>query len=411
MANTQISRPFSGSPSARFRTSFLSQFVWTPQTLPFKDKEIISLDRELAVFEQVFLNPDIEKNLISKNELLASFAISKAEDSQLTLQEAQDVYNLILSDPHYDFIRRKIRVKEKLTQKDYDKLEFFNIAKTFRSLNQSQLTISDLTSNDILALHRELTYGLDMLKKHLSGFTIYKAGTWRNNNDIRVGTYVPAPYVEIEKGVKELITWLKNNQTISGIAVFHTAFYALHPFHNGNKRVCRILEHVLLRGLGLNSKNLYSTSYYYHKQKARYYKYLLYSLERKNLNHFVAFVLEALVVSIIDVVKTSLEAKRSEFIASLEPEGTMRLILKPLIKRSELQFKNIARITRGKIARQTLVTYLSKAVDQGMILKRESGRVTYYGLSIKAPEIDILSKWLTFAKARLPYIPDDIRFI
>ena len=36
----------------------------------------------------------------------------------------------------------------------------------------------------------------------------------------------------------------------------------------------------------INSKNLYSTSYYYHKEKDRYYKYLLYSLERKNLNHF-----------------------------------------------------------------------------------------------------------------------------
>ena len=137
----------------------------------------------------------------------------------------------------------------------------------------------------------------DIFKKHLSDFTVYKSGTWRDNDEIRVGTYVPAPYVEIEKGVSELIGWLKDNQTITGIAVFHTAIYGLHPFNNGNKRVCRILEHVLLRGLGLNNKNLYSTSYYYHKQKARYYKYLLYSLERKNLNHFVSFVLESFVLS------------------------------------------------------------------------------------------------------------------
>lgn len=403
MIDTVISRPFSGS--------FLSKFVCAPQTLPFKDDEIISIDRELAVYEQVFLNPDIEKNLISKNELLASFAISKAEDSQLTFQEAQDVYNLILSDSNYDFIGQKFKAKEKLTQKDYDKLEFFNIAKTFRSLNQNPLTISELTPKNLLELHRQLTQGLDIFKKHLPAFTIYKSGQWRDNDDIRVGSYIPAPFIEIKKGVAELIIWLKNHQTITGIALFHTALYGLHPFNNGNKRICRILEHVLLRSLGLNNKNLYSTSYYYHKQKARYYKYLLYSLERKNLNHFVAFILEAVVLSIIDVVKTSLEVKRSEFIGRLELEGNMRLVLKPLIKRSELQFKNIARFTKGKVARQTLVTYLQKAVDQGILSKRGSGRVTYYGLAFNAPEIETLQKWLAFARERLVYIPDDIRFI
>lgn len=411
MADTQISKPFSGSPSATLRTSFLSQFIWTPQTLPFKDDEVMTLDHELSVFEQVFLNPDIEKNLISKNELLASFAISKAEDSRLTLAEAHDVYNLILSDPNCDFISQKLKAKEKLTQKDYEKLEFFNIAKTFRSLNQNPLTIAKLEPRNLLDLHRQLTQGLDIFKKHLPDFTIYKSGTWRDNDEIRVGTYKPALFVEIEKGVKELISWLKENQTITGIALFHTALYGLHPFNNGNKRVCRILEHILLRGLGLNSKNLYSTSYYYHKQKARYYKYLLYSLERKNLNHFVAFILESLVLSIIDVVKTSLEAKRNEFIERQELEGNMGLVLKPFIKRSELQFKHIARITRGKIARQTLVTYLQRAVEAGVLTKRETGRVTFYGLDIHVPEIDTLQKWITFARERLAYMPDDIRLI
>jgi len=403
MVDTIILKPFSGV--------FLSDFVWTPQTLPITHEEIISLDKELSVYEQVFLNPDIEKNLISKNELLASFAISKAEDSQLTLQEAQDVYNLILSDPNYDFIQEKLKAKEKLTHKDYDKLEFFNIAKTFRNQNLELFSINNLSPLKIRELHRNLTQGLDIFREHLSGFTIYKSGRWRDNDRIRVGSYVPAPHTEIEEGIKELTSWLKENQTITGIAAFHAALYGLHPFNNGNKRVCRILEHILLRSLAVNKKNLYSTSYYYHKQKTRYYKYLLYSLERKNLNHFVAFVLEALALSIIDVVKTSLEAKRQEFVRRYELEGQMDIVLKPLIKRSEMQFKNLARQTYGKIARQTLVTYLSKAVDQGILHKREAGRLTYYGLNFQAPEIETLQKWLTFVKRRLSYIPDDIRLI
>ena len=403
MVNTTILKPFS--------QPFISDFVWTPQTLPFTSEEIISFDKELSVYEQVFLNPDIEKNLISKNELLASFAISKAEDSQLTLQEARDVYNLVLSDPNYDFIRERLKAKEKLTNKDYDKLEFFNILKTFRSINQEPFTIDDLTPLKIREFHTNLTQGLDIFKDYFSDFTVYKSGLWRDNDLIRIGSYVPAPHTEIEKGVEELIAWLKENQIITGIAVFHTALYGLHPFNNGNKRICRILEHVLLRSLNINNKNLYSTSYYYHRQKARYYKYLLFSLERKNLNHFVAFVQEALVLSIIDVVKTSLEVKRQEFIARQELEGQMALVLKPLVKRGEVQFKSLARITRGKIARQTLVTYLSRAVGQGILRRRETGRVTYYGLNFEAPEIETLQKWLGFAKQRLAFIPDNIKLI
>ncbi len=401
--NTTILKPFSGQ--------FLSQFVWAPQTLPFTNEEILSLDKELSEYEQVFLNPDVEKNLISKNELLASFAISKAEASDLTLQEAQDVYNLILSDPDYDFVGKKLKAKKKLTQKDHNQLEFFLIAKTFKRLNQEPFLIKDLTSEKILQVHSSMTKGLDIFNKNLSEFTIYKTGKWRDNDLIRVGSYVPASYKEIEKGVAELISWLKKNQTAEGVAVFHTGLYALHPFNNGNKRVCRVLEHILLRSLGINEKNLYSTSYYYHKQKERYYKYLLYSLERRNLNHFSSFMLEALVLSIIDVVKTSLETKRSDFLNRYELEGQLPLVLKPFIKRGGIQFKNLVRGTRGKIARQTLITYLQKAVEQGILNKREVGRTTYYSLNFEAPEEETLQKWLTFAKERLSFIPDDIKLI
>lgn len=403
MVNTTILRPFS--------TPFISDFVWIPQTLPFTDKEIISLDQELSRYEQVFLNPEVEKNLISKNELLASFAISKAENSKLTLKEAQDVYSLILSDPGYDFIHEKLKNKKNLTSKDHDKLEFFNIAKTFRSLNQIPFLIGDLTPKKISEIHISLTQGLDIFKKYLPDFTVYKSGLWRDNDLIRVGSYIPAPHTQIEKGVKELVAWLKKNQTITGIAIFHTALYGLHPFNNGNKRVCRILEHILLRSLNLNRKNLYSTSYYYHQQKERYYRYLLFSLERKNLNHFVSFVEEALILSIIDVVKISLEAKRLAFINRQNLEGQMALVLKPLIKQSAVQFKNLIRATKNKIARQTLVTYLARAVDQGIIHRREMGRVTYYGLNFKTPEIETLEKWLKFAGDRLTFIPDNIKNI
>ena len=112
-----------------------------PDLLLFKDSQIVKLDQELAQYEQLFLNPDLEKYLISRNELLTSFAISKAERSVLTLEEAQEVYNFIENNKEYDSVDQKLKKGQKLTQKDHDKFEFFNIVKTFRRF-KSQSFIS-----------------------------------------------------------------------------------------------------------------------------------------------------------------------------------------------------------------------------------------------------------------------------
>lgn len=392
-----------------FSHPFLDQFILAPDLLPFSDKEIKSLDTKLNQYEQLFLNPDIEKNLISKNELLASFAISKAEDSTLSLDEAQEVYNLILRNEDYSFISQKIKSKKKLTKKDYEKLEFFNIAKTFRNLSQNPVSINDLTPALLKNIHKNLTQGLDLFEKYLPDFTVYKSGKLRDNDTVRVGTYIPASFIVIERGIEELISYLKENLSITSIGVFHTALYALHPFNNGNKRVSRILEHIFLRDLGLDNKNLYSTSYYYHKEKTRYYKNLLYSLERRNLNHFVAFFQEAIVLSIVSVIKTSLESKRQEFLERKDLDEQVKKILKPLIKRHEIQFKNLLKLSGRKIARQTFVNYLQQATERKIIIKREAGRATYYSLNVSPLEEETFHSLLDFAKIKLSYIPPDIK--
>lgn len=392
-----------------FQQPFLNQFVLASSLLPFTDKELQKLDEDLNKYEVLFLNPDIEKNLISKNELLASFAISKAENSKLTLQEAQDVYNFVLSNEDYNFISEKLKRKEKLVEKDYDKLEFFNIAKTFRNYNQNPIHIKEVTPDYIKELHKQLTQGLDIFKDYLAHFDVYRSGQWRDNDDIRIDDYKPAPYTEIKKSVEELLVWVKKNQSLTSVGVFHTALYALHPFRNGNKRVSRVLEHIFLRSLGINEKNLYSTSYYYHKEKGRYIKYLLFSLKKRNLNHFVSFFQEALVLSIISVIKTSLEVKRDEFINNKELDETTKTILKPLIKRHEIQFNNLYKVVSRKMARQTFATYLEKATAERVIKRRGEGRAVFYSLNNSFQEEKEIHTLLDFVKPKLSFIPDEIK--
>lgn len=392
-----------------FHTPFLSSFVFAPEVVPFKDTEIVTLDQELSEFEQHFLNPDVERAFTTKNELFTSFAISKAEQSKLSLSEAQQLHQLLVADPEYNFIAKKLRSKKRLTQRDYDQLEFFNIVKTIRFFNRTSFSLDDLTVSFIQQLHSQLTKGLDIFIDHLPNFDAYTAGQWRDTDTVRVGEYQPAPYTQIHEGVEELVNWLKQSAGITTVALFHTALYALHPFRNGNKRVCRVLEYLCLRGLGLNAKNIYSTSTYYHQQKSRYYKYLLQSLERRNLNHFVVFVQEALVYSIITVLKTSLEIKRKQWIDQHQTTEQLRTILKSLMTHREVQFKNLARYTKGHVSRQTLVTYLQKGMDQGIVLKRKAGRTTYYRLNVTTIETETLNRWIALAQKRFSFLPDALR--
>lgn len=392
-----------------FKTPFLSKFEYAPEIISMGNLDIIYLDSELQKYGKILLDPDVGKTMISKNELFASYAISKAENSQLTLAEAMDVHNLLLSDPDYDFISKKLENKVKLTQKDHDKLEFFNIAKTFRKLNQEILELDKLDKKFILNIHSQLTTGMDIFADYLHDFSLYKSGRWRNDNMVVVGSYVPAPCDQIEDGVDELILWLKNNCNPMSVAVFHNALYALHPFNNGNKRVCRILEHVLMRSIGLNQKNLYSESYYFHMQKERYYKYLFYSLEHYNFNHFVSFVMEAMSLSIISVLKTAIEVEKMKFLDKKEIESVVKSVLKPLVKRKRLQFKNLLRINRNKISRQTLVTYLQKATDLKIVTRVVEGRNTFYSLNIDIPESETLNKWLSIADDKLSFLPIEFK--
>lgn len=389
-----------------FNTNFLSSLLFSSKNIAFHDKEISEMDAELAQYENLTLDPEVERNLLSKNELLASFAISKAENSALTLKEAEDVYKLVVNHPELDFIGEKLKQSKELTRHDYEKLEFFNIAKTFRRLNQKPFSLDSLTPKTIRQIHADLTQGMDVFSKGLSGFTVYRSGQWRDNNEIVVGSYKPPSYENIPESVEELIAFVKNDLTVTNVAIFHTALYALHAFNNGNKRVCRILEHLLLRACGLNEKNLYSTSYYYHKEKKRYYKYLLYSLERKNLNHFTSFVQEALVLSIIDVVLTSIEVQRRAFVRRLTGEKSILAIARPLVKRKEMQYKYLFRRVKNKMSNKTFTTYLQQAVEEEILSRREIGRTVFYSLNVTLPEEELVQIWLKQVRRKVPYMPE-----
>jgi len=394
-----------------FNTEFLDKFTYESSVIPFGDNFLRDLDLAVNSFEKSTLDPNIEKYLISKNELFASFAISKAENSALTMTEAKELWERISNNSDFDLLSAKIKSGAELTQKDHDKLEFVNIVKTFRKFNERIYSLEEYTPELILSIHEQLTAGLDIFAKYLLAFDLYKAGNWRDNDDIRVGNYVPPEYNLVKDSVQTILGWIKNvSPSPLNIGIFHTAMYATHPFNNGNKRICRILEHMLYRTIGFNQKNLYGTSYYYHLEKERYYKHLLYSIEHANLDQFVAYSLESLAHSLIGVFKTSLEMKKAEYLQSKIEDPQIVKLFTPFVKKSEIQFKNLLKITRNKVSRPTLVTYLQKATNDQVLVRRVAGKSVYYSLNVEtSKEQNIYNLWMGKVKNYLPYSPPEYK--
>jgi len=394
-----------------FSQTFLATFFLNKTLLPWTEFELSKLDQELLSSEKSLIGVDIEKGLIDRNELLISYAISKAENSSITLLEAKELRQKITNQPDYNFLNEKLKQKKTLNKKDYEELEFFNIIKTFRKYSDLHLSLQDFSAKLVLDIHAELTVGLDLFVKYLPHFDVYKSGQWRDNDSVRVASFIPAPHKQIIPGIAELLKFIKTNPGAINIAVFHSALYALHPFSNGNKRVCRILEYLLLQASGYNKRSLYNASFYYHKHKSRYYKKLLDSLLQHNFNHFVSFLSEALVYSITGVIKTSLEVKKREFLKQFEIDASLKKILRPLVKSSELQFNRLWALNKRQPSKQTFSNYLSLAVSKGIVERRESGRNVYYRLAGVWPENEILRHGVQNAAQRISYIPEEFRLV
>jgi len=59
------------------------------------------------------------------------------------------------------------------------------------------------------------------------------------------------------------------------------------------------------------------------------------------------------------------------------------------------------------MARQTFVNYLQRAVEEGIIRRKEAGRSTYYSLSTTIPEEETITRWVAIIKQKLPHVPDE----
>jgi Fic family protein len=159
-----------------------------------------------------------------------------------------------------------------------------------------RMTKRDLKEQDILVLHQIIMKGIDD-----------EAGRFRTTEvNIAGADFIPPPAYEIPHLVKDLVDWYNRNpdelRPIELSAILHRQFVWIHPFHDGNGRVARLLTNLALLRFG------YPIAVILNVDKAKYYDTLR-KADGGDKAPFVGFVAAAT------------EASLDLYLRSLEPTG------------------------------------------------------------------------------------------
>jgi Fic family protein len=95
---------------------------------------------------------------------------------------------------------------------------------------------------------------------------------------IQTATYVPPPVDEMKKALGALEVFIHQHDNLPGLirlALVHYQFEAIHPFLDGNGRVGRLLNSILLHDWGVLSQPVLYLSAYFEASRQVYYDHLL----------------------------------------------------------------------------------------------------------------------------------------
>lgn len=148
-----------------------------------------------------------------------------------------------------------------------------------------------LKEQDLLAAHKVLMAGLvDEIGQYRSG----GVGVMNGKHVV----HMAPPANQVPRLMQDLFSWLKHTEhpALIASAVFHYEFEFIHPFADGNGRMGRLWQSLILAKWNSVFANLPVESLVY-AQQAEYYQAIARSTELTDCAPFVEFMLEAIYVA------------------------------------------------------------------------------------------------------------------
>jgi len=319
-------------------------------------KNISSIERLYGQLESQVVPKELLLNLEKYNLVKSSFSSNGIEGNPLSQEE---VTNLILGG------RVPANRDEKEVKNYFDILK--QIGKAYNSLD----------IDTILKIHKQL----------LEGVENEIGGEIRNRkvvvgNPTQDGTIVikhePPKHTrkEIEDLLKELLDWTNTSEELPILkaGIYHHEFVYIHPFIDGNGRVCRLTTTLLLDKLGYEINKYFILDDYYDIDRIMYSD-SLHSADSGDKTEWLEYF--------TDGVKYSLQSSLAKIEEGLKgisfdmrPTNREKNVLELIRKYKEITSSDVSKDL--KISRQQAFNLLDSLVSKGYLEKRGSTKNSFY---------------------------------
>lgn len=321
---------------------------------------ITRIERFYGQIEALRIPKKLELNLNRDNLIQSSYSSNKIEGNPLTLPE---VTNLLLDD----------RVPTNRDEKEV--VNYFSFLKQLNSYKERPLTLELVTE-----IHKKLMDGVQenagMIRN--SKVVIGKYKGEKGTVSFRVKHDPPFhKREEIEKSLQILLDWAQESPDLPVILFagsFHHQFVYIHPFEDGNGRVCRILTALLF------VKNNYKINKYfvlddYYDIDRTLYSDKLHSADSGNKTEWLEFFSDGVKYSLQSSLARIKNAMRTLSIKE-RPTTKEKNVLEIMQAQPEITSTEIA--DHLKVTRQQAHNLLKSLVNKGLVDRKGTTKSSYY---------------------------------
>lgn len=336
---------------------FNPNYKLTPKLLNL----ILKIERIYGQLSALRVPKSLELNLKRTNLIQSTYISNSIEGNPLTLPE---VTNLLLDG----------RVPANRNEKE--------VTNYFEMLGKLPEHIETPFSLGLMNLvHQEILKGVN---DQIAGKTRDEAvAVGKYMKEENVSTFRikhQPPYhsrIEIEKYLNELYQWLKTEKDISTIlkaGIFHHHFVYIHPFIDGNGRVCRILTTLVFLKGGYNINKYFVLDDYYDIDR-HLYSDKLHTADSGDKTEWLEYFCEGVMHSLKSAFfKIKNEAEKLNILQRLTTKENEVL---NMVK--ELKEVNSAYLVKKlKVSRQQAHNLLRSLVEKGFLGKKGSTKSSYY---------------------------------
>jgi len=298
-------------------------------------------------------------NLERDNLIQSSFSSNRIEGNPLT---HLDVTNLLLSD----------RVPTNRAEKEV--ANYFGILKKLELLENTKISVPLL-----LDLHSDLLEGVNNTIRGKIRDAEVIVGRRNENGQLIIKHNPPAHNPEkITALLNELINWLGSDEHLPIIkaGIFHHRFVYIHPFEDGNGRVCRLVTALYLIQNDYRINKYFVLDDYYDIDRDLYSD-KLHSADSGDETEWLEYFTDGVKNSLKSVL-AKLDNGVSKLSFDLRPSKKEFEVLEIIKRDKEMSSIDLAK--QLGVSRQQAFNLLKALVDKGLLEQIGEKRATYYRL-------------------------------